>query len=255
MKLNTALTLTAALSSAVFVLHANAAPARGGNGLGPDPDGDGNPATNTRGFLRIGDAAEAAFDPPYRVITFEAPPGNHNEPLKTQYADKFGVAFGAGVRRQICGERYFQYDTQCTYLRAPSGRFAAIYRHDWGAPLTVTFAKPVCIAATAIYPTGGKQGEAFKVTLEPFAADGAALPKSEMRFTWEQNTFRWRLMAGVYMLKERATSVKMRVDSVDDPKKAVRFLIDDLAFIDTECEAALAKIEATEESATSATGS
>jgi hypothetical protein len=234
-----------AVASMALALTAQAA-ARGGNGVGPDPDGDGNPATNTRGFIRIGDAAEAAFDPPYRVITFEAPPGAHNEPLKTQYADKFGVSFGTGVRRQICGNRYFQYDTQCTYLRAPSGRFAALYRHDWGAPMTVKFAKPVCVAATAIYPTGGKQGEAFKVTLEPFAADGTALPKSVMRFTWEENTFRWRLMAGVYMLKERATSVKVRVDSVDEPKKAVRFLMDDLAFIDTGCEDALVKIQATE---------
>lgn len=235
-----------AILGAGAFLSAHAAPATSGNGIGPDPDGDGNPATNTRGFMRIGDAAEAAFDPPYRVITFEAPPGSHNEVLKGQYANKFGVVFGTGVRRQICGNRYFQYDTQCTYLRAPSGRFAAFYRHDWGEPMTVKFAKPVCVAATAIYPTGGKQGEAFKVTLEPFAADGTALPKSVMRFTWETNTFRWRLMAGVYMLKDRATSVKLRVDSVDEPKKAVRFLVDDLAFIDEGCEDALEKIKATE---------
>ena len=240
------LAVAATLAAAGFASVASAAPTRGGNGIGPDPDGDGNPATNTRGFLRIGDAAEAAFDPPYRVITFEAPPGSHNEVLKAQYASKFGVTFPTGVRRQICGNRYFQYDTQCTYLRAPSGRFAAIYRHDWGAPMAVKFAKPVCVAAMAIYPTGGKQGEAFKVTLEPFAADGTPLQKSVMRFTWEENTFRWRLMAGVYMLKERATSVKVRVDSADEPKKAVRFLVDDLAFIDEGCEEALAKIQATE---------
>ena len=35
-----------------------------GNGIGPDPDGDTNPATNTRALAKIGDAAEASFDPP-----------------------------------------------------------------------------------------------------------------------------------------------------------------------------------------------
>ncbi|MEL7488995.1 MAG: hypothetical protein AAGJ87_17510, partial [Pseudomonadota bacterium] len=36
-----------------------------GNGIGPDPDGDSNPATVTRPLAKIGDAAEASFDPPY----------------------------------------------------------------------------------------------------------------------------------------------------------------------------------------------
>lgn len=215
------------------------------NGIGPDPDGDGNPAVNTRGFMRIGDAAEAAFDPPYSVITFEAPPGKIGESLSRQYAKDYGVTFSGGLSRELCDGRAFGVvDTLCTYKRAPSGRFAAAYRDDWGAPLTVKFAAPICIFATAIYPTGGTEGEKFTVTLEPYAADGTALPKSVQRFSWTENTFRWRLMAGLYMADARATSVKVRVDSADAPKKAVRFLMDNLATVSTSCAAEVAKLKA-----------
>lgn len=225
--------------------HAAASGDRQENGVGADPDGDGNPATRTRGFMRIGDAAEAAFDPPYRVITFEPPPGKIGEPLTRQYAKDFGVVFDGGLSRELCdGRRWGVDETLCTYKRAPSGRFAAAYRDDWGAPLTVKFAQPICIFATAIYPTGGKEGEKYRVTLEPFAADGTALPKSAQDFTWTENTFRWRLMAGVYMTEARATALKVRIDSVDAPKKAVRFLIDDVASVSTGCGAEVAKLKA-----------
>ena len=213
------------------------------NGWGVDADGDGNPATNARGIYRIGDAAEAALDPPYRVITFEAPPGRHGEPLGLQYAKEFGVRFGRGLSRQICeGQRYFQYDSQCTYRRAPSGRFAAVYRDDWGYPLEISFAAPVCVAALAIYPTGGKEGEHFRVRIQPYAADGKKLPRANVRFQWTKDTFRWRLMAGAYMLGERATRIEVDIESVDNRKKPVRFLIDDVAFVEEGCEAALAEI-------------
>ncbi|MBY0422169.1 MAG: hypothetical protein K2Q06_07690, partial [Parvularculaceae bacterium] len=193
---------------------------------------DGNPAVKTRGFMRIGDAAEAAFDPPWRVVTFDLPPGKIGERLTTQYARHYGVSFSQGLTRQLCnGQRDGFLDTQCTYLRAPSGRIAAAYRDDWGAPLVINFDAPVCAAAMAIYPTGGKEGEKFRIRLVPVAADGDALPKAELFFTWTENTFRWRLMAGVESLDKRATRVRVTVDSLDNPKVAVRFLLDDVAYL------------------------
>lgn len=237
------------LSLVLACAWASAAAAQNGyiagpNGSGVDADGDGNPATNTRAFLATGDAAESAFDPPYRVVTFEAPPGGHGDRVDHAYAPSFGVTFDAGLTRQICaGQRYFQYDTQCTYRRAPSGRYAAFYRNDWGAPLKVSFARPVCIAAMAIYPTGGAEGERFRLTMQPFDAEGAPLPKARADFTWTADTFRWRLMAGAYMLQERAAAMTIRVDSLDRPKKAIRFLIDDFAIVEDGCSEALQTIK------------
>ena len=47
------------------------------NGIGPDPDNETNPATITGAISIVGDAALAADDPPYAVVTFEPPPGGH----------------------------------------------------------------------------------------------------------------------------------------------------------------------------------
>lgn len=240
MKISHWTALGAGLAGLVLV----AAPAQAQhNGWGYDADGDGNPATNTRGMYRIGNAAEASLDPPYRVITFEAPPGAHGEAIGLQYAKEFGVSFGRGLNRQVCeGQRYFQYDSQCTYKRAPSGRFAAVYRDEWGRPLEIKFAAPVCVAALAVYPTGGKEGERFRVRIQPYAADGTRLPSANVRFNWTKDTFRWRLMAGAYMLKERASRIDVEVTSLDERKKSVRFLIDDVAFVEHGCDETLAEI-------------
>lgn len=244
--------LTAGLATAAMLAGAALAADQGGghrNGIGPDPDGDTNPATNTRAMARIGDAAEAALDPPYRVITFETP-GKHGEKIGLQYAKEFGVAFGPGVTRQICeGQRYFRYDSDCTYRRAPSGRFAALYQDAWRRPLEIHFANPVCVAALAIYPTGGKEGEDYRVRIQPYAADGRKLPRASVRFSWTQDTFRWRLMAGAFMLKERASRIEVEVDSIDQRRKNVRFLIDDVAFVENGCDEALAEIVDAAESA------
>lgn len=246
------LSLTAGLAASLALAgtaagqyNAPAVPAmdRHENGIGSDPDGDGNPATNTRAVARIGDAAEAALDPPYRVITFEAPPGKHGDRIGLQYAKEFGVTFGAGLVRQVCeGVRYFRYDSDCIYRRAPSGRFAALYHDEWRRPLEINFASPVCMMAVAIYPTGGREGEQYRVRLQPYAADGRRLPRATVRFNWTKDTFRWRLMAGAHLLNQGASRVEVDVESLDNRRKNVRFLIDDLAFMETGCNELLEEI-------------
>lgn len=233
----------AGVASAQYNAPAVPATDRHENGLGPDPDGDGNPAVNTRAVARIGDAAEAALDPPYRVITFEAPPGKHGDKIGLQYGKEFGVTFGPGLVRQVCeGQRYFRYDSHCTYRRAPSGRFAALYHDEWRKPLQINFASPVCMMAVAIYPTGGREGEQYRVRLQPYAADGRRLPRATVRFNWTRDTFRWRLMAGAHLLNEGASRVDVEVESMDSRRKNVRFLIDDLAFMETGCNELLEEI-------------
>ena len=218
-----------------------------GNGLGPDPDGDTNPATNTHAISKIGDAAEAAFDPPYRVVTFEVPPGDHDDKIRKQYKDNFGVVFSRGLSRQICeGQRYFQYNSQCTYLRAPSGQYAAVYDDEYKRPLRIRFAEPVCVAAMAIYPTGGKEGEEFEVTLQGYDADENKLDPAKLKFSWTKDTFRWRHMAGAYFLQERANRVDVSMRSLDDKEKGkpVRFLIDDVAYVEDSCSEAISSVAA-----------
>lgn len=208
------------------------------NGVGPDPDGDTNPATNTSAFAGFGSDAE--LDPPFRVVTFEPPPGGHNERIRDQYRRDFGVAFNSGLRRQACqGQRYFQYDTLCTYLAPPSGAFAALYRNDWAKPLSATFDRAVCAAALAVVPTGGREGEQFKVKLQPYGPDGRKLEAAIVEFTWSQDIFRWRNMIGAFFARP-AARVDVTVTSLDDKKAVVPFLIDDLAFAHEGCDAVLA---------------
>jgi hypothetical protein len=215
------------------------------NGYGPDPDGDSNPATNTQLFARIGDAAEAALDPPFQIVTFEAKYQNHGEAIRSQKAGERTVKFSKGLKRQICeGQLYFRYDTECTYMAAPSGKFAAVYRDDWGRPLIMRFEKPVCAAALALYPTGGEEGERYNVSLQPYGAAGKELTPASYQFEWTKDTFRWRLMAGAFFLNEKAERVDVNIESMKDPKKVVRFLIDDVAFIEDNCLQALANINA-----------
>lgn len=216
------------------------------NGVGPDPDGDTNPATDTsslQGGLSISGAGAAlADDAPYAVIDFEAPPGGHGDALSTQYKDEFGVTFGDGLTRQICeGQRRFAYDTICTYEAAPSGAYAAGYVNDLNAPFEISFDRPVCVVAMAIYPTGGKEGEPFKLTIKAWDEDGASLPPVAIEFEWTQNTVRWRHMAGAYYLDRRASKISLRMETLDvrEKRHILRFLIDDLAIIETGCDAAL----------------
>ncbi|MEX0644110.1 MAG: hypothetical protein WD076_02295, partial [Parvularculaceae bacterium] len=209
------------------------------DGYGPDPDGDGNPATNTQLFVRIGDGAEASLDPPWRVVTFEKSGGNGDEirAQTTQGPEGRRVSFSKGLTRQICdGPRYFRYDSQCTYLRAPSGAYAALYRDDYNRPLRIRFDNPVCAAALAVYPTGGEEGEEFKITLRPYIDDSKRLGKAiRYRFTWTNDTFRWRLMAITRFLGDKVSRVDVKVESVTYKHKMVRFLIDDVAFIEDDC--------------------
>ena len=212
------------------------------NGYGPDPDGDSNPATWTRAVANIG-ATDVRLDPRFTIMTFEPPPGAHNKPIKDQYAGKNGVAFSKGLKWQICDDqRYFQYDSLCTYIRPPSGSFAAYYRDDWKRPLTVTFKQPVCAVMMSVYPPGGKEGEIFKVRLEAKNAAGDYAGSATVNFAWTQDTFRWRVMAGGFFLKEPAASVDVMVSRKTDAGDVVQFLVDDLAYIETGCDDVLEKI-------------
>lgn len=213
------------------------------NGIGADPDRDTNPATITGVISRVGDAAEAANDAPYRVITFEAPPGEHGDIIREAYAKDFGVRFGRGVTRQICeGQRRFYYDTMCTYEAAPSGEYAAAYVNHLNAPLVITFDEPVCVVAMAIYPTGGREGEPFTVTIDGWDEDGVPLPRANASFEWTKYTARWRHMAGAYYIGGRAKTVEISMKSHGerDKRDTLRYLIDDLAFVQEGCAEILA---------------
>ncbi|NOX94524.1 MAG: hypothetical protein GXP04_05340 [Alphaproteobacteria bacterium] len=215
------------------------------NGIGPDPDNDSNPATITGTISITGDAAEAADDPPYAVITFEPPPGEHGDVIKDIYKDEFGVEFGPGLTRQICeGQRRFLYNSMCTYAAAPSGKFSAGYLNYLNSPLVIKFERPVCVVTMAIYPTGGKEGEPFEFTIEGWTEDDKKLPNAVAKFNWTNNTVRWRHMAGAYYLDQPATKISISMESKDggEAKKVLRYLIDDLAFVETACEDALAAI-------------
>lgn len=213
------------------------------NGYGPDPDGDTNPATRTRAVANIG-ATDVKLDPRFTVMTFEPPPGAHGRPISHQYTDRFGVGFSKGLRWQICDDqRYFQYDSLCTYVRPPSGSFAAYYRDDWKRPLEVTFARPVCAMMLSVYPTGGKEGEHFKVTLGAKKADGSSAGEANVTFAWTQNTFRWRVMAGGFFLNEPASRVNVMVRRVEGAGDDIQFLIDDLAYVEKGCAEVLEEIK------------
>ena len=215
------------------------------NGIGPDPDGDTNPATITGVFSVSGDAALAADDPPYSVITFEPPPGKQGEAIKLDYKEKHGVTFGKGLSWQACeGQRHFRYDSMCTYEAAPSGRFAAGYLSHINAPLKITFDKPVCVVTLAIYPTGGKEDESFTFAISGETADGRAIKKESFDLDWTKYTVRWRHMAGAFFLGEQAKTIYVSMKS-NDPVLAgdtLRYLIDDFAFVSDKCDAALDEI-------------
>ena len=228
--------ITSAFMGTGVALFALGAAALAPNGEGPDPDGDSNPAVNTRLFARIGDAAEAALDPPFEIATFEAPRVRHGEKIVDEKAGARKIAFSKGLNRQICkGQLYFRYDTQCTYMAAPSGEMAALYRNEWGHPLKIKFEQPVCAAALAAYPTGGQEGERYELQLQPYDADGEKLEAAAHEFQWTKDTFRWRLMAGAFFEAEKAARVDVNIVSLSNPKKVVRFLIDDVAFIEEDC--------------------
>ena len=213
------------------------------NGYGPDPDGDTNPATRTRAVANVG-ATDVKLNPRFTIMTFEPPPGVHGGKIRGQYAEKTGVAFGKGLRWQICDDqRYFQYDSLCTYIRPPSGLFAAYYRDDRKSPLNITFKKSVCAVMMSIYPPGGREGEKFKVTLKAMTANGEDAGEATVTFAWTQDTFRWRVMAGGFFLKAPASSLDVTIARAENPGDVVQFLIDDLAYIETGCAEALEEIK------------
>lgn len=243
--------ILASLAAAAAAVGALASPAlaQGGqyheNGIGPDPDRDTNPATRTFALASIG-AEDARLDPRFSVISFEPPPGRHAEKIGAQYAERFGVSFSKGLKRQICeeGQRYFRYDTLCSYIAPPSGAYAAHYRTDRRDPLEVSFKTPVCAAALSIYPIGGREGERFEATLTPYAGDRKLKP-AKVRFAWTQDTFRWRTMVGGFFLDQPADRVEIMIRSRDPVAKnadIVQFLIDDFGTIEKDCEKALEDI-------------
>lgn len=233
----------ATTAGALFLAYGGALAQSHENGYGPDPDGDSNPATWTRAVANIG-ATDILLDPRFTVMTFEPPPGAHNLPIGSQYADRNGVNFSKGLRWQICDDqRYFQYDSLCTYIRPPSGSFAAYYRDDWKQPLSVTFKKPVCAVMMSAYPPGGKEGEKFKVSLAAKNSARESAGTATVAFAWTQDTFRWRVMAGGFFLKEPAASIDVMVARSDGAGDVVQFLIDDLAYVETGCEAVLEEIK------------
>jgi hypothetical protein len=216
------------------------------NGIGADPDRDGNPATNTDIIPFYTDAAAAADDPPYAVITFEPPPGAHGEAIRKDYETQYGVTFGEGLTWQICDrQRHFQYDTLCTYFAPASGRFSAGYSDRLNRPLEIEFARPVCIVTLSIYPTGAKEGEPFEFTVEGWAESGEKLATAKVGFEWTNNTVRWRNMAGAYFADQRAKKIAVSMRSKDgaEANDLLRYLLDDLAFVDEGCEEALKSVE------------
>ncbi|WP_411820905.1 hypothetical protein ABFZ85_07020 [Hyphococcus formosus] len=228
---------TALITAALLISAASAQVHE--NGIGPDPDNDTNPATITGVIKRVNDPLTPDTDAPYKVINFEPPPGKHGEVIRNEYSEKFGVRFGRGLTRQICdGQRRFYYDSICTYEAAPSGQFSVGYVNYLNAPLLIEFDRPVCVVTMAIYPTGGAEGENFTVTIEGEDETGLPLAPATTSFEWTKNTVRWRHMAGAYYLGGRAS--KIYVSMISDKRRpggdVLRFLIDDLAFVQDGCE-------------------
>ena len=221
----------AALSSGATLVNA-AGPQPAQNGEGPDPDGDGNPATNVFSALVRTGAAQEAADAPFRVVTFETlPPREARRPIRTQFSKDFGVSFGEGLTLQACmGRRYFEFDTRCTYLAPPSGRYAARYADAFGRPLEIAFDAPVCAIAAAIYPTGGREGERFTASIDLYdGPDAKKVGAAKVQFDWTRDTFRWRSKM-IAMLEDRSAT-RAEVSLRGENGKPVEFLIDDLAFI------------------------
>jgi hypothetical protein len=234
----------AALSAGIAAAHPTG-DENADNGAGYDADGDSNPAVNTRLIARIGDDAEAQLDPPFKIVTFEASARHHGDAIRKEKVDSRTVSFSPGLKRQLCtGQHYADYDTECTYMAAPSGKFAAVYRDEFHRPLQIEFEEPVCAAAVAVYPTGGKEGEKFKVVLQPYGVDGGELDAVEYQFNWTKDTFRWRLMAGAFFLDQKAKRLDVNVESKSDSSKNVRFLIDDVAFVEDNCALAIEDVNA-----------
>ncbi len=96
----------------------------------------------------------------------------------------------------------------------------------------------------AIYPTGGKEGEPFEFKIEGWTEDGVKLTDAKAEFEWTKNTVRWRHMAGAYFLDEPVTKIAISMKSKDgsQAKKILRYLVDDFAFVENNCDEALAQI-------------
>ncbi|MEM8937661.1 MAG: hypothetical protein AAGC77_14785 [Pseudomonadota bacterium] len=214
------------------------------NGIGPDPDRDSNPATDSSAFSIVGDPAILKDDPPFEVITFEPPPGRNGDPIRTDYELDFGVTFGRGLSWQVCrGPIRSQIDSMCTYEAAPSGAYAAGYLDHLNLPLEITFDAPVCFVSMAIYPSGGEKNEPFELKIESWSEDGAKMRAKTVDFVWTEQTVRWRHMAGAYFLETPAkkVAISMKTKKGALARDALRFLMDDLAFMETGCESALAE--------------
>lgn len=208
--------LAALIGAAIGGTTASAQP----NGVGADPDGDGNPATDVFGFYRESADTSDQFDRPFKVVTFDPPPGRHNDILTAQYADGPGVRFSEGLKLQICeGQRYMQYDSRCTYEAPASGKYAAVYTAAPRRPLRVSFDKPVCAASLAMYPVGGVEGERFeiKMTLLRDAGEDArpvAVGSTTINFTWTRNTFRWRNKVMAFLEDQSADHIDLEMRSL-----------------------------------------
>ncbi|MCK5746830.1 MAG: hypothetical protein KAH44_11475, partial [Oricola sp.] len=120
----------------------------------------------------------------------------------------------------------------------PSGQYAAGYVNYLNAPLTIEFDRPVCVVTMAIYPTGGQEEEPFTVTISGWDENGAPLPAAKAEFEWTKQTVRWRHMAGAYYLGARASkiTVGMKSGTASQAGDVLRYLIDDLAFVQDGCE-------------------
>lgn len=236
----------AALAALIAVSGAPAGAQYNENGYGPDPDRDTNPATRTRAVANIG-ATDINLDPRFSVLTFEPPPGAHGRHIRDQYwkadAGKNGVRFGEGLEWQHCSDQPYQNrNSLCTYIRPASGSFAAYYRDDWREPLKVEFDRPICAAMLSVYPTGGKEGEVFKVTLRGRDESGRSIGKATVKFGWTQDAFRWRVMAGGFFLKESTRNIEVMVRRAKGGGDIVQFLIDDLAYLEKDCDTVLEEI-------------
>ncbi len=215
----------ASVLATVFCVAAGAAFNAGGalaqpNGVGADPDGDGNPATDVFGFYREAADTSDQFDRPFKVVTFDPPPGRHNDVLTAQYADGPGVRFSEGLKLQICeGQRYMQYDSRCTYEAPASGKYAAVYTAAPRRPLRISFDKPVCAASLAMYPIGGTEGERFRVNMTLLRDTGEESPPAKVGsttvdFTWTRNTFRWRNKVMAFLENASADHIELEMRSL-----------------------------------------
>ena len=220
------------------------------NGIGRDHDGDTNPATETRSGAAF-NPSRTQYDSSYSVISFDDGAARSGKQVASSYQRDVGVAFSSGLTFEQCAPpQNTDHAGMCPYYAAPSGRFVGGFDAYHHGELRANFAREACVVAMSVYPTGGEAGEIFEVRLRGENPAGVPITEQTKVFTWRASTIKWQNEVGVYFTGDTAKNVFISVKSLRHPKRPVRFLIDDFAFVEVGCAKAIAKVRAAQDEQT-----